>query len=45
MRENDVTLSNVMKMKTDVTKNENDVMLVRAMICCRIIHGSFPLPV
>ena len=38
----DVTPSNVMEMINDVRKqNQNDVMLVRAVICCRVIHSVF----
>ena len=45
MREN-ITPFNVMEMKTDVTKQiKNDVTLLRAVICCRIINGSFSLRV
>ena len=44
MRDNDATQSNVMEMKTDATKHQNDAVLVRAVICCRIIYCSFPLP-
>ena len=38
MRENDVTTSNVIEMKTDVIKR------ILAVICCRIDHGRLPLP-
>ena len=40
MQENDVTPSRVVKMKTDVSK-QNDVTLVRAVICCRKIAAVF----
>ena len=45
MRENDVTPSNVMEMKIDITKNQNgarmalnNVTLVRQVICYAIYH-------
>ena len=45
LRENDVTLSNVVERKTDVSKqNQNDVTLIRAVIRYRIIHGWSPVP-
>ena len=38
MHGNDITPSNVMEIKTEITK------MVRAAIFCRIIHCNFPLP-
>ena len=44
MRKNDVTPSNVMKMKIGVNKNINDVQLVCSVVCQAINHCNFPLP-
>ena len=50
MRENDVTPSNVMEIKIDVTKNQNgvrmalnNIMLVRPVICHAMYHLILPL--
>ena len=44
MSENDVTPSYVIEMKRHQTI-QNDVTVVRAVICCRIYPVSFQLPV
>ena len=33
-----------LEVSREVDKSQNDVTLVRAVICCRIIHCIFPLP-